>query len=288
MSEILSFAHGKGYNVLLIAALKEKSKLEMYLVLAFSPTTSSVKESSPAVNMKLAALILLLAIVGKISAHPLRVGYYRAIAPQQQHQQISSDEMDDEVPEDDDAETEVSEEDFTNDLQDDDDDDDDEQEPPPNFQKLFPVASPNQAGYNYPLSSMMGEIGSQAWRVPKKPANRGRAQLFRMDSEEDEEQADDDDDDDDDSDEEEDEEAEDDIPDWQALFPPINPSKGMAHLPMLLTNLLNPRLELSVPVSKDPELSTFQLANSNKAVLSMLPHHTNHNTKGDKLIKDST
>ncbi|CAL8103927.1 unnamed protein product [Orchesella dallaii] len=166
--------------------------------------------------MKLAALILLLAIIGKISAHPVRIGYYRAAPPQQ----ISSDEMDDEVADDDDdAEADVSDENNfqAHDIQDDDDDDDDEQEPPPNFSKLFPLASPNQPGYNYPLSSMMSEIGTQAWRVPKKPQNRGRNEL-RMESEEDDEQADDDDDDDDDSDEE-DEEAEDDIPDWQALFP---------------------------------------------------------------------
>jgi len=167
--------------------------------------------------MKLAALLLLFAIVGKMSAAPAyRLAYYRA-APQQQLQEVEED--------DDDAETEISQEDFSQDnIQDeiqDDDDDSDEQEAPPQFQKLFPLPGRTSPGHNFPLSIMMGEISAGGWNVPKNPVRTNQQQQQQR-ARQDIELADDDDDDDsdeDEEDEEEDDEPEDDLPDWQKLFP---------------------------------------------------------------------
>lgn len=86
--------------------------------------------------MKLAALVLLFAIFGKISAVPLRVGYYRAVP--------RSVEEDSEE-----ADAEISQEDFStaDDIQD--DDDSDEHELPPKFENLFPLPQANSPGHNF-------------------------------------------------------------------------------------------------------------------------------------------
>lgn len=97
--------------------------------------------------MKLAVFLLLVALVGKMSAAPVayRLAYYRAAPPQQQL---------DEEPQDDDDETEISaEDDFSQDNINqqiaDDDDDSEEQEEPPQFNKLFPLPQANTGGYNF-------------------------------------------------------------------------------------------------------------------------------------------
>lgn len=86
--------------------------------------------------MKLAALILLFAIFGKINAVPLRIGYYRA-APQ-------SLEEDSEE-----ADTEISQEDFSTADEIADDDDSEEHDLPPKFQNLFPLPQANSPGHNF-------------------------------------------------------------------------------------------------------------------------------------------
>ena len=101
--------------------------------------------------MKLAALLLLFAIIGKMSAAPVpyRLAYYRA-APAPQSVEAEDDDADDD-------ETEISQEDFSQaGIQDeiqDDDDESDEQEAPPQFQKLFPLPQRNGPGHNFRKSS---------------------------------------------------------------------------------------------------------------------------------------
>jgi len=160
--------------------------------------------------MKLAAIVLLFALVGKMSASPApyRFAYYRA-APTQQVEAEEDDASD---------ETEISQEDFSqdalaSDIQDD-DEDSEEQDSPPQFHKLFPLPQRNSPGHNFPLAVMMSEVSAQGWNVPKAPIKQKQRQQARF------ELARDDDEDDEDSDEdEEDEEEEDDVPDWNALFP---------------------------------------------------------------------
>jgi len=77
------------------------------------------------------------------------------------------------------------------------------------------------------LSVMMGGISAQGWNVPKKPQQnvprqRGRDGMQVVYDDDD----DDDDDDEDEEDEEEDDEPEDDLPDWQKLFPSSPDSQG--------------------------------------------------------------
>lgn len=87
--------------------------------------------------MKFAAVILLFAICGKISAVPLRVAYYRA-APQSLEEEDSEE-----------SDLEVSNEDFSQDqMQELDDEDSDEHDLPPQFNKLFPLPQSNSPGYN--------------------------------------------------------------------------------------------------------------------------------------------
>lgn len=199
--------------------------------------------------MKLVALLLLFAVIGKMSAapYPYRVGYYRAVAvqPQQQDNPQPQAEIEEDEEQEDDVE-EVSEEDFSNNnIQD--DDDSEEHELPPSFHKLFPLPQRNSPGYNFrkaylffkllitfkknftiffiwlfllctALGSMMSEISAQGWKVPKHPQQipkqRARNEIEARDD-------DDEEDDDEDSNEDEDEEddVEDDLPDWNRLFP---------------------------------------------------------------------
>jgi hypothetical protein len=172
--------------------------------------------------MKLAALILLVAIFGKISAVPLRIGYYRAAAPQ-------SLEEDSEE-----ADTEISQEDFsTADEIADDDDDSEEHDLPPKFQNLFPLPQANSPGHNFPLAVMMSEISAQGWNVPKRPhqtpkeQSRARDELDMLSDDDDD---DSDEDDDEEEDEEEDDVPEDDegLPDWNKLFPNVEAEANSA------------------------------------------------------------
>jgi len=146
--------------------------------------------------MKLAAALLLFALVGKMSASPspYRLAYYRAAPALQQQSVEAEDDASDE--------TEISQEDFSNDniqgeIQDD-DDDSDEQEAPPQFNKLFPLPGRNSPGHNFPLSIMMGEVSQQGWNVPKAPQRqqqqRARFELARDDDDEDDEESDEDED----------------------------------------------------------------------------------------------
>jgi len=166
--------------------------------------------------------MLLLALVGKMSASPspYRFAYYRA-APVQQ-QQIAEDDVSDE--------TEISQEDFSNtgiqdEIQDDDDEDSDEQDPPPAFHKLFPLPQRNAPGHNVPLSAMMGEVAVQGWNVPKAPQRQRQQQRARFELARDDDESNEDSDEDE-EDEEEDEESQDDLPNWQKMFPNLSEESG--------------------------------------------------------------
>jgi hypothetical protein len=166
--------------------------------------------------MKFAALLVLFAVVGKMSAvpSPYRMAFYRTAAVPQLQQEL--DEAESEEENDD-----VSQEDFSNaniqgEIQDD-DDDSDEQESPPEFHKLFPLPQRNGPGHNMPLAVMMSGISADGWKVPKAPIKknqqRARFELARDDDEDDE------DSDEDEEDEEEEDDVEDDLPQWQKMFP---------------------------------------------------------------------
>jgi len=173
--------------------------------------------------MKFAALLLLFAVVGKMSAvpSPYRMAYYRTAAVPQLQQELDEAEAESEEENDD-----VSQEDFSNaniqgEIQDD-DDESDEQESPPEFQKLFPLPQRNGPGHNLPIAVMMSDISAQGWKVPKAPMKknqqraRNEIELARDDEEDDDEDSDEDEED---EEEDDNDDVSDDLPEWNKMFP---------------------------------------------------------------------